>query len=228
MAGKLTWEEETRIRLGRAKEALDSAKNELNRRSEHVSALEKVLELEAKGLSTVSKASSIDYAALRNMSVNDACVKLAQDNGGVLLTKTAIKKLCEAGVFQSANEARDNLYSTLKRSKGFRKERPGVWHLIHVSGRVQSPPTPKNDKPVEAVTKVIERMLDGHPDWKHKDLLSALIAANHDFQGKKPGNVVNMAVQRIKLQKVKPLPKQQTTESSPANDDSKLRLVGSP
>ena len=67
---------------------------------------------------------------LTSMSVNNALIQIAKVRGGLIVTKEAIATLTKAGVFSTKGEANDNIHSTLRRSRYFKREGRGVYRLV--------------------------------------------------------------------------------------------------
>ena len=202
----LTWEEETRARIERAKaeqrkaeEVSQHAQRVVQHWASRVAALENALQLELVGL-TVTK----QQPNLASMSVNNALIELAKENGGVVVTKQVIGWFVKAGVFSTRGDANDNIHSTLRRSKNFRKDekRKGVYHLVAGDGWNEPP---AHNAPVNGnkphLADVVGLFIAEHPEWGHKDLVEAVKQTGYDFQGKRPDQAVNMARTRLRTGK---------------------------
>lgn len=84
----LTWEEETRARIGREKAELELVEAELKRverirqhLASRIKALEEALRLEMLGLAGDGRTEKKDF---RTMSINSALQEIAKDHGGVV------------------------------------------------------------------------------------------------------------------------------------------------
>lgn len=186
MSPKLTWEEETRARIERAKTERKKAQTNLEHWTSRLQVLEEALRLETIGLMPPEQRKD-----LASMSIISALVELAKGHGGFVVTKDAIGVLTKAGVFFTRGEANDTIHTTLRRSKQFRRERPGVYRLV-VAESSNYPA-----KPAQSLTDIVRKLEQEHPAWAHEDLVKAIIAMGYDFRGKKPGLAVNMARHRL-------------------------------
>lgn len=125
-----TWEEETLARLRHAREQQQQAEEEAVYWGRYADALQLALELDRqrRGIK-VNGQSSIDPESLKRKSVNKALIEIAARNHGLLVTRDALHILISAGVYRDIDEARNSMYSTIRRSKDFVRERRGVYRL---------------------------------------------------------------------------------------------------
>lgn len=131
MVNGATWEEEALARLRYAQGQRKNAEQEAAYWIQYTDALEKVLELERQRRAlSVNGEQSVDPEALRTKSVREALIDIAAGNKGLLVVGDAVGVLVKAAVFESRDQARNAIYSTLHNAKrSFHKERPGIYRL---------------------------------------------------------------------------------------------------
>lgn len=132
MTTGLSWEEVTLAKLHEALKEKEKVDIEAERLSRFIRALQDVLEIDKqrRGIN-VNGQHGFDPEQLRTKSVREALIEIAARNNGTITAKEAVQVLIQAGFYEEAKQARDTVYSTLRRSKkDFRKVRPGVFHLI--------------------------------------------------------------------------------------------------
>lgn len=190
MTTQLTWEEHTRAQLERAKEQGQRAHALLDYWSQRRSALEKVLELAAQEIVILQNGkAATTLAELRNMSVNDSTKVIARQSAGFLVTKDAAKTLVQAGVFGSIKEARENIYTTIRRSADFERVRRGVYRLLRpdeVKPQPQVSPqsSPQRQGRISGDSRLVDKVeivRRDHPDWTRAQVREYLIQAGWNF-----------------------------------------------
>ncbi len=194
-----SWLDHARERRNKAEESLRQAQSEVAHWTEYAEHLEKLLALENKRHGTARGGISIDPRA----PVIAALIQIAQSHDGILVTKKAIKVLRSAGMFPNDKAVRDNIYSTLRHSGDFRKETKGKWVLVSkVERHVQQAPHPRQSE--TNLSEAIEKLQAQNPTWGFLEIRNHLVQSGFDFGGKKPGNVVNMAMVRQRRKASKP------------------------
>jgi hypothetical protein len=158
-----TWEEETIARLRNAKNQLAVAEQQkreaeeaLSKLGGYIQALETVLEMDrqSRGIK-INGSGRVDPEVLRSKSIREALIEIAARQHGLLAATDALDILTTAGVYKTRAEARNSVYSTLKRSKEFIKERRGVYRL---SSQAQAAPRRQGGAHVPVVSRQAARM----------------------------------------------------------------------
>lgn len=219
MSNGLTWAEQTRAMLDHAKAQLAHGQEEVAYWTDFVHHLEKAMELHHRrqGIKVDGSQITFDPNALRQMSVVNALIKIAESNNGLLETRKAGRILLEAGVFQSQTDVRNNLYSTLSKDSRFKRVRAGVWQLLPKSQELK--PAPKSRKAAtqrqrsrSGVGEIVDKMVAANPAITINEMHNRLNASGFDFKGKNPWQAINMARNRLRKRAT---PVQQVQQPTP-------------
>ena len=144
MTTGLSWEEMTLSELRVAKEKTQHHEQELQRWQTYAQALETALELRKQLRSIpVNGHQTIEQDQFLQISIRESLKEIGARNQGIIVAKDAVRILTEAGVFLNIKSARGTVYSVLRRSKDFTKQRPGIY-LLAASQPVKMALVPNN------------------------------------------------------------------------------------
>ena len=187
------WEIQTKELLNRIEKEIRNTQIDMEKRItklyEEAEALQKALQIyrERMGMSQDSQ-TSLSVNDIRGKSLRQTLTLIASRNNGLLVAKQAIKLMKEAKLFSNPDHAESIVYSILGRSpKYFVKVSPGIYSLQRIEG------VKRKTRGGSGLKQKIKELKEMNPQMTKAQVKSYLIQQGFDFQGKRPGNAINMA-----------------------------------
>lgn len=191
------WEAETKELIDRVDQEMREIEADAERRTAALKqrkwALEEALRAyrEMRGTELTQVASLLTPKDTEGKNQKEILRLIAQRNDGLLIVRHATRMMREADVFGNPDNADAVVYSILNRSKDFVKVGKGVYKLNGTPAK--APSLSSQRKRGSGLREEIKRMKDGNPQLTKTEIRDILVRGGFDFQGKKPGNAVNMA-----------------------------------
>jgi hypothetical protein len=193
MAFANPWEIQTKELLNRIDKEIRNtqidAEKRITKLYEKAEVLRKALQIyqDMMGMSQDSQ-TSLSINDIRGKSLRQTLTIIASRNNGLLVAKQAIKLMKEARLFSNPNHAESIVYSILGRSpKYFVKVSPGIYSLKPVE-RIE-----QKTRGGSGLKQKIRELKQMNPQMTKAQVKDYLAEQGFDFQGKRPGNAINMA-----------------------------------
>jgi hypothetical protein len=193
MAFVNSWEIQTKELLNRVEKEIRNTQIDMEKRItklyEEAEALQKALQIyrEKMGMSQDSQ-TSLSANDIRGKSLRQILTLIASRNNGLLVAKQAIKLMKEAKLFSNPDHAESIVYSILGRSpKHFVKVSPGIYSLQRIE-KVK-----RKTQGGSGLKRKIKELKEMNPQMTKSEVKRYLLQHGFDFQGKRPGNAINMA-----------------------------------
>lgn len=187
------WEIQTKELLNRVEKEIKDTQIDMEGRITKLygeaEALQKALQIyrERMGMSQDSQ-TSLSPDDIRGKSLRQILTLIASRSNGLLVAKQAIKLMKEAKLFSNPDHADSIVYSILGRSrKYFVKVSPGVYSVCQAE-RVK-----RRTRSGSGLKQKIQELKEMNPRMTKTQVENYLMQQGFDFQGKRPGNAVNMA-----------------------------------
>lgn len=187
------WEIQTKELLNRIQKEIRDAQIDMEKHIaklyEKAEVLQRALQIyqEMMGMSQDSP-SLLSPDDTQGKSLREILTLIASRNNGLLVAKQAIKLMQEAKLFSNPTHAGSIVYSILGRSpKFFVKVSPGIYSLRHIE-RVK-----RKTRGGSGLKQKIKELREMNPQITKSQVKNYLLQHGFDFQGKRPGNAVNMA-----------------------------------
>ena len=113
---------------------------------------------------------------------------LAQDNGGVLVAKDAIRAMRAAEIFGNPANAESAVYSNLNRSRRFQKVAPGIYRLGEPLNTTQ-----RQQRHGKGLVDIVRELRQQNPIATRGELADVILRQGFDFGGKNPKFAVSAA-----------------------------------
>jgi len=203
------WEIQTKELLNRIEKEIRDTQINMEKRItglyEKAEVLQGALRIyqEMMGMSQNSQ-TSLSPNDTQGKSLREILTLIASRNNGLLVAKQGIKLMKEAKLFSNPNHAESIVYSILGRSpKYFVKVSPGIYSLQRIEG------VKRKTRGGSGLKQKIKELKEMNPQMTKTQVKSYLIQQDFDFQGKRPGNAVNMAWVSLGYHKEEKQPKMQ-------------------
>ncbi|MGB5926166.1 MAG: hypothetical protein WBH01_08785 [Dehalococcoidia bacterium] len=203
------WEIQTKELLNRVEKEIKDTQIDMEKRItklyEEAEALQKALQIyrERMGISQDLQ-TSLSPNDMRGKSLREILTLVASRNNGLLIAKQAIKLMKDAKLFSNPKHADSIVYSILGRSpKHFVKVGPGVYNLRRTER------TKRKTRGGSGLKQKIKELKEMNPQMTKTQVANYLMQQGFDFQGRRPGNAINMAWVSLGYHKEEKQPKMQ-------------------
>lgn len=218
MDKKSAWEAQTEELLNRTEQKMRELQEEaerimspyLDRKAGLIAALEAYRDL--MGVTATETAKPLTDDDVQGKSQIGIMKLIAVRNGNLLVVRTAIKLMKQAGIFGNPDNAPAMVYSILSRSKDFHRVGRGIYKLNGVYKHKAKSSVTKVRKPrLPGLNEAIKNLIANTPQVTKNEVVDILIKGGFNFQDRNPNKSVNRAWLNIKSKEPKQKPMELVT-----------------